>query len=296
MSLPQLHGIIPILVTPFDQQGRIDADSLDNLVEFTIAAGVHGLGIALGSELYKLTEAERELVIRRVIDRTAGRTPVVVNTGALATDLAEIYSRQAREWGAAAVMCTPPGIGFSAGETIDYFKAISDAVDLPVIIQDTNSTPVPAAMIRGIGDACENVRYAKVESSPQPTRVYEAAQAGGERVAIIGGAAGQFLMEELRRGAIGTMPWPSLPGPFVAVWDLWRSGDRVAARLQFERSIAPLLRVPALSIGAGHHLHKEVLRRQGVIATSFVRRPSEALDPITMEELDEACALLGIGS
>lgn len=295
MALPEIHGVIPILITPFDDRGRIDVDSLQNLVEFTIAAGVHALGIALGSEIYKFTEAERALVIRTVIADAGGRVPIVVNTGAAATDLAVLYSRQAAEWGAGALMATPPGPGFSAAETIAYFKAIADATELPVIIQATDAAPVPPALIRQIGEACARVAYAKVESSPQPNQVLAAVQAGGERVAVIGGAAGQFLLEELRRGAIGTMPWPSLPGPFVAVWNLWQTGDRAGARALFERQIAPILRVPALTIGAGHQLHKEVLRRQGVIATAFVRRPSEPLDAITLAELDEACEMVGIG-
>jgi 4-hydroxy-tetrahydrodipicolinate synthase len=295
MSLPAIHGVIPILVTPFDEQGRIDRDSLQNEVDFVIGAGVHAIGIALGSEIDKLSEAERELVIRTVIDRAAGRVPVVVNTGAPANDLAARNSRLAQEWGAAAVMATPPGAGFSAGEIIGYYGAIADAVDVPVVIQDVNTAPVPAPLIRKIAERIERVRYAKVESSPQPSQVLAAVQAGGELVAIIGGAAGQFLMEELRRGAVGTMPWPSLPGPFVAVWNAWQAGDPVGARTLFETRVAPLLRVPAFSLGAGHRLHKEVLRRQGVIASAAVRRPSDSLDPITLEELDEACALLGIG-
>lgn len=295
MSLPAIHGVIPILVTPFDEQGRIDRDSLQSEVDFVIDAGVHAIGIALGSEIDKLSEAEREVVIRTVIDRAAGRVPVVVNTGAPASDLAARNSRQAQEWGAAAVMATPPGAGFSAGEVIGYYQAIADAAELPVVIQDVNTAPVPAPLIRRIAERVERVRYAKVESSPQPSQILAAAEAGGELVAIIGGAAGQFLMEELRRGAIGTMPWPSLPRPFVAVWNLWRSGDPAGARTLFETTVAPLLRVPAFSLGAGHRLHKEVLRRQGVIASAAVRRPSDPLDAITLEELDEACALLGIG-
>ena len=141
MALPELHGVVPILLTPFDARGRIDAESLRNLVDFTIEAGVHGLGIALGSEVYKLTEAEREIVTRAVIEQVNGRVPVVVNTGAAATDLAIYYSNQSKEWGASAVMCTPPGIGFSPTEILDYFQAISDAVQLPIVIQDTAATP-----------------------------------------------------------------------------------------------------------------------------------------------------------
>jgi 4-hydroxy-tetrahydrodipicolinate synthase len=295
MPLPEIHGIIPILVTPFHDGGAIDEESLRRLVDFVIDSGVHAIGIALGSEVFKFTEAERELVITSVIRQVKDRVPVIVNTGAPATDLAVLYSRQAQNWGARAVMCTPPGAGFSAAELIDYFQAISDAVDVPVIIQDTNATPVSAGLIRTICEQAEHVSYCKVESSPQPTRVYEAVQAGGEHVSIIGGAAGQFFIEELRRGSIGTMPWPSLPGPFVKVWDLWQSGDRAGAKDAFERTIAPLLRVPAFTLSGGHRVHKEVLRRQGIIKTSYVRRPAEALDPITLEELDEACTALGIG-
>jgi 4-hydroxy-tetrahydrodipicolinate synthase len=295
MRLPAIHGVIPILVTPFDEHGRIDRDSLQSEVDFVIDAGVHAIGIALGSEIDKLSEAERELVTRTVIDRAAGRVPVVVNTGAPANDLAARNSRQAREWGAAAVMATPPGAGFSAEEIVGYYEAIADAAELPVVIQDVNTAPVPAPLIRAIAERVERVRYAKVESSPQPSQILAAARAGGELVAIIGGAAGQFLMEELRRGSIGTMPWPSLPGPFVKVWNAWQAGDPVGARTLFETRVAPLLRVPAFSLGAGHRLHKEVLRRQGVIASAAVRRPSDPLDSITLEELDEACALLGIG-
>ena len=50
--MPQMRGVYPILVTPFDEQERVDVDSLQNLVEFQLAAGVHGLGVALGSEVF----------------------------------------------------------------------------------------------------------------------------------------------------------------------------------------------------------------------------------------------------
>src|SRR5919201_318752 len=103
-----MQGIYPILVTPFDDRERVDEDSLRSLVDFTIDAAVHGLGIALGSEILKLTEPEREQVIRIVVDQARGRVPVVVNTGAQASVTAALYSRQAVDRGAAAVMCLPP--------------------------------------------------------------------------------------------------------------------------------------------------------------------------------------------
>ena len=85
MNEKVMRGVYPILVTPFDERERVDVDSLQNLIEFQLAAGVHGLGIALGAEVQKLTEAERSLVTRTVVEQVRGRVPVVMNTGGAST-------------------------------------------------------------------------------------------------------------------------------------------------------------------------------------------------------------------
>ena len=54
MSERLIKGVVPILVTPFDPEDRVDTESLRRVVEFNINSGVHGLGIALGSEIFKL--------------------------------------------------------------------------------------------------------------------------------------------------------------------------------------------------------------------------------------------------
>ena len=72
-----MQGVFPILVTPFDETGRVDEDSLASLVEFNVKAGVHGLGVAIGSEMFKLTEAERALVTRRVVETTIPEPPEI---------------------------------------------------------------------------------------------------------------------------------------------------------------------------------------------------------------------------
>jgi dihydrodipicolinate synthase/N-acetylneuraminate lyase len=290
-----MRGIFPILVTPFDAHERIDVDSLRSLVDFTIAAGVHGLGIALGSEIQKLTDPEREQLIRVVVEQTRGRVPVVVNTGAQASAPAIAYSRQAEALGAAAVMCLPPAL-VSASELRAYFRAISDAVRVPVFIQDTQTTPVPARLMRAIADESERVRYAKVESPPQPAQVLAAVQASGGVLSIFGGAGGTYLVEELRRGAVGTMPWPSQPDTFVRIWDLWQAGDEAQASALHARQVAPLALLATSGVRLGHTVHKEVLRRRGIIRHAIVRAPADPLDVITRRELDEVCDRVGIGS
>ena len=126
-----MRGVFPILVTPFDERDRIDEDSLENLVDYCIDAGVHGFGIAYASEIPKLTEAERLQVCKIIIDRTAKRVPIVVTTGSPATAVAVQYSRQAADLGVDAIMSLPP-TGATAKQHRAYFKAISGAVDIPI--------------------------------------------------------------------------------------------------------------------------------------------------------------------
>ena len=292
-TFPALYGVVPILLTPFDDDGAIDESSLRNEVDFAIESGAHGLGIALGSEIYKLTEAERDRVTTVVIDQTRQRVPVVVNTGAAATNLAVFYSKRAQDHGASGVMCTPPGPGFSRSELLGYFGAISDAVAIPIVLQDTSSTPIPATMIRAIGDACANARYAKVESAPPAQQVDAAVRAAEGTVDIFGGAGGGQLLQELRRGSIGTMPFPTTTAAFAEVWNLWHAGDIATAEARFASGIAPLLAIGIASISGAHHIHKLALQKQGVIRSAYVRPPADGLDPITREELEEAFTRLG---
>src|SRR4028119_2225456 len=116
-----LRGVVPILVTPFGEDDQIDETGLRNLVDFNLAAGVHGLGVALGSEIFKLSEPEREHVTRIVVDQVRGRVPVVINTGAAGTDLAVHYSRMAARNGADMLMVIPPSfMPASADEVREY--------------------------------------------------------------------------------------------------------------------------------------------------------------------------------
>lgn len=288
-----MRGVFPILVTPFDERERVDEESLRAVVDYNIGAGIHGLGIALGSEITKFTEAERRQVIRSVVDEARGRVPIVVNTSAAANIPAISYSREAEELGAAAVMCTPPA-GATGSEMRQYFKAISDAVRVPIFIQDIATAHVSAGLTRQIAEESERVRYSKVESSPPAAMVYQAVKAGDGLVTIFGGAAGTFLIEELRRGSQGTMPWPSTPHAFVRVWEQWQAGDAAEARETFEREIHPLVHASSTGLRLGHQIHKEVLRRRGIIRTAIVRGPADPLDDLTLRELDEVCAQLGI--
>ncbi len=293
-----MQGVFPILITPFNDESRIDEESLRSLVEFDIQAGVHGLGIALGSEVFKLSESERDQMTRIVVDQARGRVPIVVNTGAQGTELAVLYSRSAAEHGANALMLIAPN-ATPAGpsEVREYFRAVSDAVDLPIFMQDVVGAPISAPLARQIAEESEHVRYIKVESGYTPTKVVEVVAQAGDRLTVFGGAGGTFFVEEMRRGSLGTMPFPSQPEAFVEVWRRFQQGDEAGARAEFDRVIAPINRIAAEAPGAYYHVHKELLRRRGVIRSAVVRRPAgPPLDAPTRRELDAAISeLYGLG-
>src|SRR5215213_10020010 len=75
-----LHGCIPILVTPFADDGSLDFESLEREIEWVLAEGASGVAcVAIASEGYKLTETERDAVITATVDRVGGRAPVVAS-------------------------------------------------------------------------------------------------------------------------------------------------------------------------------------------------------------------------
>ena len=286
MAVEPMRGVFPILVTPFDEASHIDEASLRSLIDFNLDAGVHGLGVALGSEVFKLSEAERDEVTRIVVDQVNGRVPVVINTGAAGTDLAVHYSRRAQELGADALMVMPPSfLPASPDEVRAYFRALSDAVSIPIFIQDTSSAPVSAGLAQQIVAESEWVRYIKVESLPTVAKVADMARQVGDALTIFGGAGGNYFIEEMRRGSQGTMPGCSQPESFVKVWNHFQAEDEEAARIVFERELIPVNRLAGISFATFFHVHKEILRHRGVIRTAKVRDPGSPLDALTRQEL-----------
>ena len=287
-------GVYPILAMPFDDDGRIDPETLQSEVEYLIAAGVDGLGIALASEIPMLTEAERDLALRTVVAQARGRAKVVMNTGAAGTDLAIHHSRRAEELGADALMVLPPPPGAATtSETIAYYGGIAGAVNVPIFIQDIATSPVPPSLALQIANTHEHVWYVKVEAPPTPPRVAEAVQRAEGRLTVFGGAGGAFLIEELRRGSRGTMPGSTIPEVFVRTWRLFEAGQVDEAEAAFA-PYASLIRLLGQGTGISFYLCKEVLRLRGVFKSTRVRRPAAEPDELAYRELRRQLELLNL--
>jgi len=120
---------------------------------------------------------------------------------------------------------------------------------------------------------------------PITAKVADAVAQAGDVITVFGGAGGGYFIEEMRRGSQGTMPFCSQPEAFVAVWDAYHAGDEARAREVFDRIIAPVNRIAAQGNGIFYHVHKELLRHRGILATNIVRSPSPPVEPLTQREL-----------
>ena len=280
-----LRGIYPALQATFDESGEIDIASMERQVAHCIEAGTHGLVFpVMGGELFYLSEPERKRFVEAVVGTAAGRVPVVAGVAAPSTPMAVEHARHAREIGADAVIGLPPYVSHaSQEEKRAYYQAISEAAELPVFIQHSwpgMSGEFMASLIRDI----EHVSYIKEETRPSGHSISEAlAAVGDECLGVFGGAHGQWMIPEMRRGACGFIPAAQTTEHYVAVWDAFQAGDEARARELFAR-LYPLLSLLSL---VGLRLCKEVLVRRGVIRTATMRMPgTTGLDEIDRQELD----------
>ncbi|SOD62860.1 4-hydroxy-tetrahydrodipicolinate synthase [Streptomyces zhaozhouensis] len=295
--MPLVHGLAPILATPFASDGSLDLPSLRRVVEFNLASGVDGLAVSgMASETFALTAEERARVLREVVDVAAGAVPVVAGVNATSTVTAVEQARAAAEDGAAALMVLPPYmVKPTPAQLVAFYEEVAAATPCEVMVQDapgvTGVAMTPATLAR-LAEV-PGVTSVKVEAPPTPPKVTAVVEAaGGEGFAVLGGQNAQFCLDEYARGAIGTMPACEFPDLLRPVLDDWAAGERARAREGFAR-LLPLI-LHGLQQGWAWAIHKEVLVARKLIADATVRSPARPLDAPTRTALREVLAPLGI--
>ncbi|MDL1900008.1 dihydrodipicolinate synthase family protein [Anaerolineae bacterium CFX9] len=300
----QLGGIFNIMATPFvDSPDRpIDEVSLRRLTSFQIECGVYGLTIlgVLG-EAAKMSVEERRRVMDVVIEETTNRVPVVVGVSHPDTSTVIALSQAAMAAGAAGVMIAPPRMDeFSAAEKdervfalyADVAAALGD--DASIVVQDfppVNNVIMSAKLLGRIAENIPAARYLKLEDPPLMEKI-SAIRAETDRFAIFGGLGGMFLLEELWRGAAGTMTGFAFSEILVAIYQAWSRGDQGRAAKIFDHYL-PLIRYenqPIINLT----IRKELLRRRGAMVSGVLRDPFVPIDAGTHDELTWVLERVGI--
>jgi len=286
----QLEGVYSVLPTPFHPTGDLDELSLRRVIDLFIAAGINGVtALGVTGEVARLDDEERRRVLQVVVDQVGGRIGVVAGTTAEGTRTCIAYSRHAHEAGATAVMVSPPRMAkLNSEAVIRHYKALADAVDIEIVVQDyppISGFAMEPALLARIAREIPRARTIKLEDPPTPFKTSRILEAAGETpVRIFGGLGGVFLLEELLAGAAGAMTGFAFPEILVGIVSRFRAGQVDEAADLFYRSV-PLMRFE-FQEGIGMAIRKEVLHRRGALATPATRAPGASLDRATREALD----------
>ena len=290
--MTELSGVLPILPTIFDRTGEIDEAGTRRVLDYIIAAGASGIVFpGLASEYDTLTRDERLHMTRLIGEWIAGRVPFVVGASAPATDDAVAYAIAGGAAGAAAAMIlTPKAFADDMAAMADFFRAAHAGSGVDIMVQNAPAPMgigLPLERVAALARAVEGVRYVKEEAQPSGQRITRLTELAGDSLrAVFGGAGARYVIDELVRGAGGTMPACEITELHVAMLAHFHGGDEVGARDLFERTL-PLLSMQAVF---RWRLTKAVLQRRGLIDSVYVRAPGPELDRQDQAELDALLA------
>ncbi len=282
-----LAGVFPIVSSPFRTDGALDRASLERLTDFISASGVEGAVYpAIASEFATLTPDERregvEIVARAIADRVA----FVVGVSDETPERSAAHARQAAAVGADAVMLLAPrSAGDSPASVAGFFETALGGTTLPVIMQNAPPPLGSSLSIECVREVCRRIpaiRYVKEEVVPCGQRITALLAGVPDLLGVFGGAGGRFVLDELARGAAGSMPACEVPELHAALYRAYRAGRLDEARRLFDALL------PLLNLGSAYRtpITKHILVRRGIIAAMRHRDTNPTLDGFDIAELD----------
>ena len=291
----ELSGVWPIVTTPFDTRGRLDLAGLAKVAEHVLEGGAAGLVYpAIASEFQTLSADERRCAVEHLIALVDKRRPVIVGVSSFDDQIdAASLAEHAAAYGAVAVMFMPRPATAASSTSHDALADIASASDLPIVLQNAPPPLGPALSIEAMLDLLEripHIGYVKEETFPCGQRISRLLKTRPAALAgVFGGAGGRFVLDELSRGAIGSMPACEFTSIHVEIYERFRSGDHCGARRLFN-TLLPLLnfesvfRTPAT---------KEILYRMRIIGSPRHRDENPNLDEHDQRELSSILEDLG---
>jgi len=232
-----------------------------------------------------LSDDEREVLTRTMLEHVAGRVPVIVTTTHFSTKVCAERSRRAQDMGAAMLMVMPPyhGATFRVPEPqiFDFYARLSDAVDIPIMIQDApaSGTVLSAPFLARMAKEIAQVAYFKIETAGAAAKLRELIRLGGD--AIEGPWDGEeaiTLLPDLDAGATGSMTGGGYPDGIRPIIEAHRAGDRDKAFSLYQQWL-PLINYENRQ--AGLLACKALMKEGGVIACEAPRHPLPAMHPDT---------------
>jgi len=288
--LKKLQGVVTAMVTPFDKEGRVQHDKLENLTEFLIGKGVNGLyPLGTTGEMLRLSVPERKAVAETVIKKAGGRVNVFVHVGAMNESETIELAKHACEAGADGIgVVTPVYFSMTDRELVQYFVNVASSVpeDFPVYlysIPQCAANDIKPHVAQEVAERCRNVIGIKY-SYPDFLRVNEYLMINNESFSVVPGTDRLFLAG-LVMGCDGVISGCSCayPEPFVAVYRAYLENDLAKAR-KLQR--IAIKYCEALRNGSNMSYFKEALRLRG-IDVGYMKAPQLDLTGDEIRDLEE---------
>ena len=288
------RGVYLIAVTPFQDNGELDLESTDRMVDFYLEAGIDGLTLlGVMGEAPKLTAQESSLFVQRVLNRVNGAVPIVVGASAPGFAAMKDLSQRVVDMGAAGVMVAPAA-GLRTDDQIRaYFSMVNETLGtIPWVLQDhPNATgvQVSTSLLMQIIAQSPHCVMLKHEDCPglaklSAIRAAEQQQTLRHVSILTGNGGGLFLTEELERGADGAMTGFAYPEMMVDVCQAHRQGQVERAFDLFDAYL-PLARYEQQA-GIGLAVRKHLMVQRGVISCARIRRPGPSLSSQDIADID----------
>ncbi|MEJ0087211.1 MAG: dihydrodipicolinate synthase family protein [Pseudomonadota bacterium] len=282
------QGVFPVLPAIFDRHGAVDEGGLRKVLEYAIGAGADGIVFpGLASEYEQLTADERHALVALLGTWIGGRVHFVVGASAGSLDaIASFASHGAQHGASAAMIMTPHALADDLPRMATFLDDVARNSRLPIILQNAPkpmgiglSVDALSALVRG----APGIELVKEETPPCGQRITTLLREHVPHLrGVFGGAGGRYIIDEMNRGAAGTMPACEIVEAHVQMLAAHRAGDVERARDLFEHCL-PLLSMQAIF---RWRLTKEVLLRRGLIESPYTRAPGPVLDADDLKELD----------
>jgi len=276
------YGMWPVAPTPFHENGNVDYDGMERVIDCMVDQKVQGICILANySEQFLLSDDEREKLTKLCIKKIDGRVKTIVTVSHFATDIVRPRAELAKSLDADIIMMMPPYHGAllkgNPDQIFEQFNEISK-VGIPIMIQDAPlsgielSVPLLTKMINEI----ENLTCFKIESANAASKIRALIKNCSERLdAPFDGEESITLYADLEAGISGSMSSALLPEKIAPVIDHFWNNEKDKAE-EIYNNILPLINFENRQ--CGFRATKTVMKEGGVIKSDFCRDPIKPLD------------------
>jgi len=282
------------MVTPFDDEDKVDEDGLRENVKSQIKGGIHGLvPVGTTGECATLSYEEHERVVEVTIDAAKGKVPVLAGTGSNSTTEAIMLTKHAKEAGADGALLVVPYYNKPTQRGLyEHYKKIAETVDIPQVIYNIpsrtgrNMEPETMAKLAKL----KNVVGVK-EASGDLDQVKRIVELTSKDFSVISGDD-SLTLEIMALGGVGVISVASnlVPDKVAEMVDSYQSGDVETAK-RINDELAPLF--GALFIETNPGPAKMAMNWMGM-AAGKPRLPLVELEPENQEKLRKVLVDMGL--